>query len=209
MVKKAALLVSLLSCLFGSEVESFTFKTDNTPSAKLFVKAILISIENLNANVTNVNELNLENGVIYGLSVQKDGGVDVAELKEALAKNGLVIKTLERESDSVYIVLDSSDIRLDVTQIQIDTQSKLDRTNSAYFIGVDRVPNLLIKPAQNSTWLPLIYGYDRNLNQIFQIKKDEVARELKLDLTGIKYLLIGDSVDMNNIKGGLLLTPER
>ncbi|MCR4942754.1 MAG: hypothetical protein K5978_08215 [Campylobacter sp.] len=220
MVKKAIFLA--LFCVFAFGVNdtnssqankayinsrhlNISFNSTNAVSPKIFVKAILQSLVNFGANIEDINELSLGDELVYSLSLDKTDGFNMQELKKQLERNSLFLKDIQINQNALKISLDASMAKISSIELKPGEENILDRSNTAYFVGVDKFETIKIRPRGTSMWFALIYGFDKNLSHLFTIKKDEMSNEIRLNLNGAKYLLISDKVDINNIKGGLIL----
>ena len=146
---------------------------------------------------------------IYGGVVAKNGGIDPVSLANAFSANGVFITEISRESGALALTLDFTEANLageQNTAASFDTPIPLSKSNSPYFINLNGAKSLQISSSEQNSWMPQIFVYDKNLAQIAKFEETEVKSEFASELpTGAKYAIIGDIVDMGNIKNELVI----
>lgn len=205
MVKRAVILtLFLLGFAFSSEFVTLNFNAKNANSKTLLVKAINLSLDEINARVAFINEFSNE-PFFYSLNLWRDKSLDLNKIYANFIKHGIKISNIAKSPDVFDFTLDAKNLKIAILEPKFNEPVVLDRANSSYFINLNNATKLTITPTQSSEWLSLIRLYDDNLNQIELIQKDSPVARLELDLRGASYALISDSIDINNIKGGLTL----
>lgn len=195
---------------FGSNIINFVFKTDDIFSPKLFVKAVSLSILEFKSKIVRVNEYTKGDEILYALTLLKDGGFDMVEFCHKLENNGLFVKNFDRQDGEFIINLDAKNAKLNLFTPNFEDENFVQKSFSEYFIATNGAKFISINPKEKSSWLPLIYIYDKDLNLIQKFEKHEPAYDVELELDALsQYVLVTDNININNIKGGLILKLQR
>ena len=194
---------------FSSPTLNLKFKTAAQTPAALFIKGVNLSLKTLGAQMLRVSEVGNFEPKIYGGVVAKNGGIDPVSLANAFSANGVFITEISRESGALAVTLDFTEANLageQNTAASFDALIPLAKSNSPYFINLNGAKSLQISSSEQNSWMPQIFVYDKNLVQITKFEETEVKSEFASDLpTGAKYVIIGDIVDMGNIKNELVI----
>lgn len=205
-VKSKISYTPLVKTPFGKNSLRVVLKADENVSAKLFVISARHAVTNYGAKIVSVGELDTTDGVVYDMRLGKEDGFKAGEFGDALAKNGLLPVSSEFDGHALNIDIDANSARLISQELKFNQENFIEPFANFIILQTQGAASMQINTKErSSTWLPIIYGYDRNFNQIFKVEKREITQRLNITLNGAQYLFLGDVIDAGNIKGGLVI----
>ena len=80
------------------------------------------------------------------------------------------------------------------------------KSGGTYLVDVAGASGLNIVSNEPNRWVPLVRIYDRNLNQTYVKKENQIRSSYSIILPNdAKYALISDNNDINNIKNEIII----
>lgn len=199
----------ILNLFFKKPQElNLSFKTDGTPL--FFVKIMSDTLRNIGYYRYVTEESNLINSEFtWKINLTSEYAADPLILSRELSKSGCKIVDVIKESATDWIyVIDMKDAKLDTIILEDALELKLKRSLYSYWLDVSKIKKLQITSSYRNSWYPYIAYYDKSLNLLRVIKKDEKRRAITLDMKeNTHYLKISDIYTLKNIKDALVLTP--
>lgn len=202
-LKQAA---SFDSASFGSNSLNLKFISQEKVPPALFVKSINLALDNANISVARVNSLNNINQISYGVLAVKSGGIDPNLLDETLAQSGFKVLGFDRVDGNLEIFLDAKQMSLKAISVNFNEETPLLKSGGTYLVDVAGASELNIVSNEPNRWVPLVRIYDRNLNQTYIKKENQIRYSYSIILPNdAKYALISDNNDINNIKNEIII----
>lgn len=194
-----------INLAYANEFIKINFSAENVSSTSLLLKAVNLSLDEIGARVAFVNEYS-NDPFFYSLDLWNDRNLDLNRLYQIFIRNSIKTKKANKEQNRIDFLLDTAELSIVANAVDFDNDLILDRKSSSYFINLNDAKRIIIEPMQNSEWIALVRFYDKNLNQIRKVENTTITKQLNLKIDdGVAYALIADSVDTNNIKGGLVI----
>lgn len=185
-----------------------TFKTSGSPL--FFVKLMGDTLRNIGYYRYVTVESNLDSSAFtWSVSLNSEYATDPLILQRELKKSGCDIIDIKRNlaTDWEYSI-DMSNGYLNVQTLYENQKVELKRSMYAHWMNVSKIQELTIESSKRDRWYPQITYYNKELNMLKVIKKDEKTRKLSLDIPRCaKYIKISDIYTLKNVKDSLVLKP--
>ncbi|QCD50091.1 hypothetical protein CCAL_0159 [Campylobacter californiensis] len=193
---------------FSSSSLNLDFFTEDEISATLFIKALNFSINSMGGIVANINKFANSNGLTYGVTVVKRDGIDPVLLDENLKLSGFKTLGFDRKDGALLVLLNGKNLNIPagIAQINENNELILERLSSAFFLNTNGANSVSITSLAPNRWMPDIRIYDKNLVQISHFQEYAIAQKYEITLpSNASYMLLGDSVDISNIKKEIVI----
>jgi hypothetical protein len=188
---------------------NISFETDGAPP--FFVKIMSDTLRNIGYYRYVTQEAKLKDSkFIWKINLTSEYSADPMILSNELNKSGCKIIDVIRESASEWTyIIDMKDARLNTKVLEDGVELKLKRSLYSYWLDVSKIKELEISSSFRNSWYPYIAYYDKSLNLLRVIKKDEKIKIINLDMQeNTHYLKISDIYTLKNIKDAIVLTPQ-
>ncbi len=167
-----------------------------------------------------VNDILLQMGFTYYLTdnVVFEGGkmtwkiqymgnyvVDPLILAQRLEGYDAIIASIKKDAYNRFTYgLNLHDAKLDVPRLKPYESVEVKRAINDIWFDVSLGKFAVLQPLPGSLWYPEVVLYDKDLNIIKVVKRDEVRKTLYIDLTKqTRYISVSDIYQLENLKGGI------
>ncbi|WP_069636404.1 hypothetical protein [Campylobacter pinnipediorum] len=206
MVKIIAYLAICINIIIADSYINLNFTTDSNVSSSILVKSINQSLDDINSRVFKINKFSNKNPFIYSVSVWRDYSVNLNDIRGEFLKHGIEILKTEISLNAIKFTLKVDNLHMQLNDIDFKNEVFIQKGKSNYLVNLHGASKVLIYPKEKSQWLALIRIYDKDLKYITTIQETKPVSEVTFDIfDDYYYALVGDSVDVSNIKGGLIL----
>jgi len=196
--------------LFFKEPQELRLSFKTTGSPLFFVKIMGDTLRNIGYYRYVTVESNLDaSAFTWTISLSSEHATDPLLLQKELQKSACGIIDIKRNSSNNWeYAIDSSNGQLNVVSL-VDTQDiKLKRSLYAHWINVSKIQNLKISSSYRDSWYPKISYYNKQLNLLKVIEKDDKTKVINLQIPKCaKYIKISDIYTLKNVRDNLVLTP--
>ncbi|MBR8465484.1 hypothetical protein KDE13_03800 [Campylobacter sp. faydin G-140] len=196
---------NIISHELGINKMSVKFVTSDSVSPKLFIKAIEHSLNKISVSIESVDEFINLDVISYLVEVEAQNSINVAMIQNALSKNGLNTTNTSFQNGRVVLNLDAKNINIKGDAEAIDGKVRLTRSNVPYLLNVRNFNKAQIVSDEPNTWIPLIRLYDNNFNKVAKLQEFSIHSNYDVNLSGARYMLLGDNISMNNIKNEIVV----
>ncbi|AQW80526.1 hypothetical protein [Campylobacter pinnipediorum] len=206
MVKIIAYLAICINIIIADSYINLNFTTDSNVSSSILVKSINQSLDDINSRVFKINRFSNKNPFIYSVSVWRDYSVNLNDIRGEFLKHGIEILKTEISLNAINFTLKVDNLHMQLNNIDFKNEVFIQRGKSNYLVNLHGASKVAIYPQEKSQWLALIRIYDKDLKYITTIQETKPVSKVTFDIfDDYYYALVGDSVDVSNIKGGLIL----
>ncbi len=147
-----------------------------------------------------------DKNTIWSINLKTETAIDPLMLSKELAKNNCSFDDIRKEGDTkwVYDINTSGSILSKAKLISANERVYFRKPLKPYLISLDKASELLIESKIGNQWFPNIVFYDKHLNILNIVKKDNETKSLQLDIPEeTEYIKIDDLYTLTNIKRGL------
>lgn len=182
---------------------SFKSKADPT----IFFKLLNDTLAKLGYVYFIPTELILDDkNITYKIVIYSQYILDPAIFYDYLKKDNIYIKDIRRTQAFDYeYTLDFAQAKLDPNiSLELNQNTKLNKPLEDYIFELKNAKKIKITAAINDTWFPKILFLDKNLNLVLSIEEKAQKNSFEqLVPKEVKYAVVGDNFDLDNIKRGL------
>lgn len=148
----------------------------------------------------------------YTIEVQSRYFFDVGSFYSLLKRNFVFIKNITKTASNSYeFNLDFDDAFLDSNvRVPLEQDVNLNRPLRDYFFSVANARTIKINANSADAWFAKVVFLDKDLRLVEAVYSKEKNNEFKASIpSGSRYVLIGDTFNLDNIRRGLQIRLSR
>jgi hypothetical protein len=188
---------------------SFITRDDNL---QIFIKIVSDTLASLGFTEIETIKLKRDERVsIWVISLGDNYMLDPLLFIDRLEKKRVFVDKIKRYTATNWsYILDISDVNLVPKVLPFNTDIKLKKTLSSYWINIKESNKINISSSRSNRWHPYVIMYNKDLKILSKITKSRVQTKLRLNIPSDgAYLKIDDYYTIKNIKDGLTINIQK
>jgi len=174
-----------------------------------FVKSMNDTLQKMGISFFLIRKAKLDkNGFVWTISFETRIVPDPVLLAERLAKQNILIDSLERKDDTHWFYrIDMSRAILPAKLLHADENFQIVRPIRPIWFNVSKIKRLILRERPGSHWYADVVVYDKMLHILSMKQNDTRTRYLSLRLPpDAVYVKVSDRFTLENLKSGLQVT---
>lgn len=145
----------------------------------------------------------------WAILINTQNVLDPISFSRELIKRECKIQRVQRSGELFWQYnIDANSAMLLTASLLKGEENQLKKPNSPYWLDTRGITNLKIRARDKDNWYPNITFFDKNLIAFDAVIKDVETKELLIKIPqNARYIKIDDKFLLDNIKRGLLITP--
>ncbi|MBE0491613.1 MAG: hypothetical protein IBX44_05135 [Sulfurospirillum sp.] len=196
----------LLKLFHNTPVQMRLHFETSSDKALIFMRAINESLEALGYSYFLSEEIQKNDAYFsWSIALETEHLVDPILFAKELAAKGCNIIEIAREQELHWrYKIDSANIHIQAEVFPSHSTINLKKPIKDYWIDVSGMKSISLQSRLADRWYPNIVMYDNNLKMLHFYRYDTQQNTLKFTIPDtVKYIKIGDTFTLENIKRGL------
>jgi len=151
--------------------------------------------------------INIEKNGVYKITIemQSTHHIDPVNFINEIQNYGCIVTEIKKINNNFEYFIDCQNEIINAPKISDKTKAYLN-VQGEYWFNTNGFREALISSSKYDLWHPYIVFYDKNLNIINIIKKNNIQKKIKIIIPSIcKYIKIRDNYAKENIKRGIFI----
>ncbi len=138
------------------------------------------------------------------LEMKSTHHIDPVLFIKSINQKGCQVNSIQKQKDFIF-VLNCENAKLNALKV-IDKKTKLINAKGIYWLNSNGFKKMLITTSKLDNWYPYVVFFDKNLNILNIIAKENSQKTIYLDIPQeCAYIKISDNYSKTNFKRGIII----